>query len=182
MENININTEMVLIEEFQDISIRGRLAYGMCCLEKMVDHFNSNNSLLTLLVFPKIWEFTSSSALDEWERYMNEIDPVCILDPQATFRNFPSLNKKTFDELALLYKTLPKVITETVSDVIQIGTANIYGGTNNNSPSTSKPLNRVIKSMQTQKILLPNIATFKKAVFNEFHGWGNENQRSYYLT
>jgi hypothetical protein len=156
--------------EFQDISIRGRLAFGMACLEKLVDDLNSNHPLFQTIVFPKIWQFTSTDNLGEWEQNIRDVDPMCVLDDKAD------------SDLKVLYNKLPKDIVSTISDVIEIGTANIYGGTDNNSPMTLEPLNSVINTMTKLEIPLPDIQTFKKSSFNEFHGWGDNQTRDYYLT
>lgn len=154
--------------EFYQISIRGRLAFGMTCLEKLVIALESDHPLLQTNVFPKIWEFTSSDDLSEWEENINEIDPVCVLDDEVNTK------------LKELYNNLPKDIVSTIGDVISIGTENLYGGTNNNSPSTLEPLNSIIKRMIKLNIPLPDIMPFKKSSFSEFHGWGENRERNYY--
>lgn len=156
--------------EFNNISIRGRLAFGMTCLEKLVTYFNADHPLLRTVVFPKIWEFTSTDDLGEWEESINNVDPICVLDDS------------TESDLKTLYKKLPKDLVSTIEDVICIGTLNMYGGTGTNSPSTLKPLNEVLKTMTKLKLPLPDIQTFKKSTFSESHGWGDNQTRDYYLT
>ncbi len=154
--------------EFKQISIRGRLAFGMTCLEKLVITLNSDHPLLQTIVFPKIWEFTSTEDLSEWEENINNIDPVCVLDDEVN------------SKLKELYNKLPKDIVSTIEEVITIGTANLYGGTNNNSPSTLEPLNSIIKTMIKLNVPLPDIRPFKKSSFSEFHGWGENRKRDFY--
>jgi hypothetical protein len=159
-----------MTNDFNDISIRGRLAFGMTCLEKLVSNLNSDHPLLQTIVFPKIWEFTSTDDLGAWEQKINDVDPVCVLDAKAD------------SDLKKLYNKLSKDIVSTITDVIEIGTANIYGSTGVNSPMTLEPLNSVINTMTKLKVPLPDIKTFKKSNFSEFHGWGNNQPRAYYLT
>jgi hypothetical protein len=159
-----------MTNDFNDISIRGRLAYGMTCLEKLVINLNADNPLLQTIVFPKIWEFTSTEDMGEWEQNIRDVDPVCVLDDTAD------------SDLKALYNNLPNDIVSTIEDVIEIGIANIYGGTGDNSPMTLEPLNSVIKTMTKLKVPLPDLRTFKKSSFSEFQGWGNNQTRDYYLT
>ncbi len=156
--------------EFNDISIRGRLAFGMTCLEKLVGSLNVEHSQLRTIVFPKIWEFTSTNDLGEWEQNIREVDPVCVLD------------SKTESDLKTLYNKLPKDIVSTIENVIEIGTANIYGRTGDNSPLTLEPLSAVINTIIKLNVPLPDINSFKKSSFSEFHGWGDNQTRDYYLT
>jgi hypothetical protein len=123
---------------------------------------------LFTVVFPKIWEFISSDDLGEWEQSIKDVDPVCVLDSNDD------------SELKELYSELPRYIVSTVGNVIEIGTANIYGGTGNNSPNTLEPLAAVIQTMARVKIPLPDIEPFKKSGFNEFHGWGYKQTRDFF--
>ena len=159
-----------MTNDFNYISIRGRLAFGMTCLEKLVSSLNLDHPLLQTIVFPKIWEFTSTDDVGEWEQRINDVDPLCVLDDKAD------------SDLKTLYNKLPKDIVATISDVIEIGTANIYGGTGDNSPMTLEPLNSVINTMTKLKVPLPDINTFKKSSFSQFHGWGDNQTRDYYMT
>lgn len=159
-----------MTNEFNDISIRGRLAFGMICLEKLVSSSNVDHTLLQTIVFPKIWKFTSTDDLGEWEQEIRDVDPFCVLDDT------------TDSDLKMLYYKLPKYIVSTIEYVIEIGTSNIYGGTGDNSPMTLEPLFAVIDTMTKLKVPLPDINTFKKSSFSEFHGWGNSQTRDYYLT
>jgi hypothetical protein len=121
-------------------------------------------------VFPQIWEFTSTEDLGEWEQNIRDVDPICVLDD------------KDDSDLKRLYSKLPKDIVSTIADVIEIGTANIYGETDDHSPMTLEPLNSVISTMTKLKIQLPDIGSFKKSGFDEFHGWGDNRTRDFYLT
>jgi hypothetical protein len=129
---------------------------------------SSDHPLLQTIVFPKIWEFTSAENLGEWEQNIRQVDPFCVLD------------SKTDSDLKTLYNKLPKDILSIIEHVIEIGTANIYGGTGDNSPMTLEPLNSVINIMTELKVPLPDINPFRKSNFSEFHGWGNNQTRDYY--
>lgn len=157
-----------MTDNFNDISIRGRLAFGMTCLEKLVDNLNSDHPLLQTIVFPKIWQFTSTDDLAEWEQNIRDVDPVCVLDDNAD------------SDLKTLYDKLPKDIVSTIENVIEIGTANIYGGTGDNAPMTLEPLSSVINTMTKLEVPLPDIKPFKKSIFSEFHGWGDKQTRDFY--
>jgi hypothetical protein len=134
-----------MTSSFKEISIRGRLAYGVSCLENAFKHFNIESDLLKKEVLPEIWAFTSSSDLANWDTSVRRIDPVCVLDD--TVPNNP---------LQKLYRSLPTSIVEMISDVIEIGTGNLYGGTSGNSPFSIEPLLRIVKTCKMCHIKLPD--------------------------
>jgi hypothetical protein len=156
--------------DFKHISIRGRLAFGMICLEKLVHTQNADHLLLHNIVFPKIWEFTSAHDLSEWEQMINLVDPSTVLYDDVD------------PDLKSLYQTLSEDIVHTISNVIEIGAGNIYGGTGDYSPYSLAPLNEVIHTMIKLQVPLPDIAPFKKSGFSEDGGWGAEHPREYYLS
>src|SRR5687768_15520281 len=117
-----------MINNFKEISIRGRLAYGVTCLEKALEQFNIKNDLIEKEVLPVIWEFTKSTDLAKWEESINKIDPL----------------NEVSGPLKDLYGQLPSFIPEMISNVIEIGAGNLYGGTGEYSLSTLQPLKRVL--------------------------------------
>ena len=154
---------------FNEISIRGRLAYGASCLENALQHFNIEDDLLHKKVLPQIWAFTSSFDLANWDASVRQIDPVCILDDHV-----PN------NALQILYSNLPAIIVEMISDVIEIGTGNLYGGTSDNSLFSMKPLLRVINACKANHIKLPDLDPFKKSSFEEAHGWGLAREKNFF--
>jgi len=138
----------------KEISIRGRLAYGVSCLQNALLHFGIQYDLLES-VLSQIWEFTSSKNLEEWDQSINKVDPICILEED-----------KPTDPLLLVYQALPFEIVSMISDVIEIGAGNLYGGTADHSPFSLNPLLRVIEKCITLKIRLPELDSFKKSPFS----------------
>ena len=172
-----------MLDEFKDISIRGRLAYGMICLENALRQFGIKDELLDNIILPRIWEFTSSSHLDDWEIQINEIDPTCVLDVELTADTFDltTLSFNNYTKLLRLYKTLPNDIVELIADTIRIGVANIYAGTESYSPLTLVPLTDVFKTCKKIGLNLPSVETFKNSAFSESQGWGDERPREYFI-
>lgn len=143
------------------------------CLEKTLQSLHVDNFLLKSLVLPKIWSFTESSHLDLWDKEINEIGPVCILNVTTPSKN---------PELKELYINLPDEIAQQISDVIEIGTSNLYGGTGKDFPYTLKPLERVINRCKRLNVPLPDVFPISKAPFTEEHGWGKEQVKEYYYS
>lgn len=78
------------------------------------------------------------------EKYVNEIDPVCILDDRSLFGDFTTLSNEEYLQLNNIYLTIPDRILNTISEVIEIGAGNLYGGTGVHSDITLAALMAVI--------------------------------------
>ena len=173
-----------LVNTFKDVSIRGRLAYGAICLEQALAQFHIDHPLLHELVLARIWAFTSASDLGEWDEKIREVDPFIVVD-SAPLNQEPepaTLSRVTFKDLRDLYQNIPCEISCLISEVIEIGTANLYGGTGEYSTFTLEALKAVIQHCVSLKIPLPEIEPFKKSKFSEHHGWGSERPKEYYLS
>lgn len=135
------------------------------------------------LVLPRIWSFTTSVDLSIWEKNVNEIDPIIILDEQLTIETFEfsTITFDTYLSLKEVYENISADIKSMISDVIEIGAGNLYGGTGEYSEMTLRPLMNVINRCLFLKVTLPKVETFKKAKYHEEHGWGIEKPRKYYL-
>ena len=165
----------IMTDSFQEISIRGRLAYGVTCLESVLKHYGIKNELLDEIVLPSIWAFTSSRDLGAWDNSINKIDPNNLLGDSVIISSSNAENP-----LKRLYQSLPDFIVEMISNVIEIGTANLYGGTQQGSPHSLKPLKNVIQACKMNNVTLPDITPFKKSLFEEYHGWGHERERNFF--
>ena len=59
---------------FDAISIRGRLAYGVTCLEGICQTWNVKMEKINLLI-ETIWEFTLAENLADWDNAVRELLP-----------------------------------------------------------------------------------------------------------
>lgn len=155
-------------------SIRGRMAIGIFCLEETLKKENINASLLSELL-DKLKSFTSSNQLDKWDSLINEYDPITILDthPDNKLDDYDFLDSKKAVDLKNLYSNINKAILEMISDVIEIGTANLYGGTGQFSEYSLTPLLKVIKDSTNNEPVKINIEKIAySSPFNQENGWG----------
>jgi len=59
---------------FELISIRGRMAYGITCLEKVCTIWNIKNEKMNIFI-KCLWTFTSSGNLAKWEEKVLSLLP-----------------------------------------------------------------------------------------------------------
>ena len=104
----------------KELSIRARLAYGAYCLEIALNGYKEESCLVKLI--DKIWEFTLSSSLDDWQSEINDMSPHCILDPTpGALDDFNYMTKEEGLALYEAYKKLPPFIVSIIDEVINIG-------------------------------------------------------------
>jgi len=185
-------------KDFKDISLRGRAAFGICCLENALQFYNLNDEGWEILLH-KLWDITStpyemrpyptghehegsfSIKVEDLMYIINEYTPECVLE----FSTYEAARDDgseimTEGEFTILHKTYQKTnqAIDTIIDMIwSIGTDSIYSGINDYLPITIKYVQKIIDVMQSKKILMPDIALFKQYLFDpkarrEDYGWG----------
>lgn len=162
-------------KKLKSISIRGRFAFGVKCLEQYVNENNIEGKWIDKLL-NTLWEFTTSERLDLWDEKINDLDPWNILDthPENKAEGYKSLTGKEFYDLKDFYASLDKGFVEMIGNTIEIGTRNLYGGTGKFSNETLQPtleLTRVAKNLLNN---IPKIEDFEFSRFSEQNGWGNK--------
>lgn len=159
-------------EVIKRISIRGRLAFGIKCIEQYVFENKISNRWIDKLI-DTLWEFTSSTQLDFWESKIRDLEPINILDnhPDNVPSNY-SLTESDFYELRAFYQSLSKDFTDLIDYTIEIGTGNLYGGTGKYSEFTLKPTIKVYELSNRLLNKVPDINKFLMFGYMEGNGWG----------
>ncbi len=167
------NTEEIE-DQIKMTSIRGRLAFGVSCIQRFTDENEIKNTWIDRLI-DTLWEFTTSERLDEWDEKISDLRPVHILDtsPGNKYSDYPSLSESDFNNLRQLYRQLPEAFIEMIDETIEIGIGNLYGGTGDYSEFTLKPTLRVFEKANSYLNEAPDFKQFMRSKFSEFHGWGD---------
>lgn len=167
-----------IMQQFKQISIRGRLAFGAKCIESYLGQYNIMHRLLNK-VLDVIWEFTTSNQLDKWDEKVNDFIPDSVLDnhPQNVPEEYPFLKKEEFFELKKLYQELPNDLIKLIQHTIEIGISNLYGGTGHYSAITLEHTIQVYEVARKSLDELPDVNKFLVSTFDEYHGWGNNIDR-----
>ncbi|WP_409446088.1 hypothetical protein [Mariniflexile rhizosphaerae] len=160
------------------ISIRGRFAFGMKCLEQYAIENELSDKCINK-IFDSLWEFTSSDELDIWEEKISDINPKYILNinPENIETEFPTITLDEYYEIKEFYKSSDKHFVSMVSEIIEIGVGNLYGGTDDYSSWTLNPTLELIKLAELNLKQIPKIENFEFSKFSEDNGWGNKINR-----
>lgn len=178
----------VRAKDFENISIRGCVAYGICCLENALEHYKIHGEGWNFLL-KKLWWYTELSAesnpainnclpLERWWALISELLPRRhehigwdMRELRAQLYCDEDLpDPKDLDLLLESYKQTNKNINMLVEDVFDIGTNDLWAGIGKTSPDTLRPLQELIDLMYDQQIQLPPIEPFKQYVFHK-EGW-----------
>ena len=94
------------IDVFKNISLNGRVAYGISCLENTLLYLNYNVEDWKI-VLEYLWEFTNIEFLDDWSSKVVEIIPSHFLEFRTyEEHDFEYLDKNSFQYLYNLYQDI----------------------------------------------------------------------------
>ena len=175
----NLFTKNTVEDHFKKISITGRFAFGVTCLEHYIKEQTLESKWLDRII-NVLWEFTTSKDVTDWNKRISELDPNNILDknPNNKASHYDSLTELEFNELKKYYRGLPKDLLLLIDLVIDIGTSNLYGATGDYSKSTLESTMMVYKFSQEKIDAMIDINKFKVSKFSEQNGWGNAIEKT----
>lgn len=178
--------------QFKKISIRGCVAYSICCLENALEHYNLKGDGWNFLL-KKLWWYTELRAycdpsinncypLERWWALISILSPKYQKGVEWNYEKFKSQllsdeDMPTPQELDLLsesYKQTNDVIDELVDYVYHIGVNELWAGIGETSPDTLRNLQGLIDLMCENHIPLPSMEPFRQYVFHK-KGWYNRN-------
>lgn len=159
-------------QNFEDISIKGRVAYGINCLENAINHYNYGKEKWQF-VLGQLWKFTDIEYLDDWYYQTAEFMPDSILeDEKYNEADFEFIDKAQFYKLYDLYTNANEPVKRMIRMIFDIGSKELYGKIQGHSDSTLKHLKEVMNLCQSENIKLPNGEIYRKYSFEENGGWG----------
>ena len=176
------------INMFKRISIRGRFAYGLLCLERLVTCLNHNMPDLQLLI-KRMWEMTNSDKLGWWQNEFIENNPILMLADYKLMKkgkvSFEEIGFETVENIAEFedrigfLSQLKNPIPQVINKLCNIANNNISAGCGEFSELTLTPTIELIRIFdESNKATRPNIDIVKFSKFTENNGWGNKFDRA----
>jgi hypothetical protein len=162
-----------LLDKLKEISNRGKVAFAICCLENTLAHFELNKEDW-LFVIQESWKFCNSD-MAIWQERFGELTPFVVSeDVDFEVKNYQYLSRLQHDNLHVLYKNAPPVITTLLGLIYEIGITNVLVKVNSSSLKEAQLpfLNDAIHLMEKNHITLPEINLFEKFPISENNGWG----------
>jgi hypothetical protein len=154
--------EPILIDP---VSIRGRMAFGVTCLESVCTALRIESKAMQDLI-EVLWRFTESKMLGEWEGDICAALPAREGDVEAYTTHFG---------LRHLNDAQQRFVTGLIDTVIEVGRGNLYAGFV--SVHTRDPTFKIAVMLHERGFAVPDIQRFAISSVEEFHGWGNPISR-----
>lgn len=151
-------------EDLKLISIRGRVAYGILCFEHVLIVSDAKTSDWEL-VLNRLWEFTNSLELDEWQDRAVEVIPEVVLNSLFSSDEFVTISELEFDTLSNLYRKETEDVLSILDEIYDVGSAELYGSVKGYSPYTLDRVMDILSVLQKYQIDPPAIEPLKKYDF-----------------
>lgn len=156
-----------LTQHLKSVSITGRMAYAITCLEIII-RVEKLNQVAFQPLLDALWDFTSNPDLGVWEeRIMPFIPDAEILNQEYEYE---------------VYQSLPQALLTCIDEIIEVGRGNLYAGVRTHSPETLESTLQVIEYMTANNYPLPPIENFQRSPFTlqDQHGWGKRVDQAFF--
>jgi hypothetical protein len=156
-----------------EVSVRGRVAFSICCLETAILHFVAESESWRFLL-DELWKYTTESRLDRWQEIIAEYTPSVILDQEHfSDGDFEFIDEQLFNRLHRLYSQHESVLSELVDLVFDVGTIELFGSIDGFGQESLNQACRVMEKVQAIGLRLPELDRFATYSRLERRGWGN---------
>lgn len=169
-----------MYEELKEISIWGRIAYGICCLENFITA-QDYSKVEWAVVFELLWSFSDEEYYDEWLFKVAEFLPENILENEAFDEGeWDFIDEDLFYVLRELYSETPFIdeINLILLAIHNICCAELYTLTKVPATKSLIMTEQLIEQLKKLKFELPNIALFTPFSIHYKDCWGIAMKRS----
>ena len=144
-----------MLDKLKPVSIRGRMAFGLNCLEYALMKLNCYSKGWEL-VLCQLWKFTNADDLKAWAEETTEYLPDNILAFDRYHENeFKFIGQREFHCLRNMYDAADENLLEIVVNLYMIGFSNSKG-----RPVRNYDMNSIHILTQISKFLEKNFVTF----------------------
>ena len=158
-------------QDLNNISMNGRMAYSILCIEKylLTKYQNDDWSILS----NEMWKATSSY-WDEWDETFLEIIPEYLFEFKSYEESdFEYLTKEKYNSFVSLLNNKSSEINEMLMSLHKLCEIYSFSSIPQNGQKASEIVIRLCNILESNNIPLPNIDTVSFSIFTEKNGWGN---------
>lgn len=166
--------------KYKDISVVGRIAYGMMCVEEYLLHKYPEHNW-NLLV-DKLWEITGLNLWDEWMDEVIEIIPEYLFEfPDYNSSEFEYLSEEKYLELKCMYKDTGEDINQLLKLYYELANAHAYTSIKGVGNESLIKLDEIIEFLVKNNVKLPLDSEIMKHGFDERNGWETPLMDDFFL-
>lgn len=159
----------------KNISMNGRIAYAVQCIEKYLLEKYPNKDCNKLSI--EMWKVTSEY-FDKWHDKFMEIIPEYLYEFGENYQEdkWDYLNKEDFNYWINFYNGIIKDanINKLLMNLAEISMVYCYTTIPEEGKESLKLIENIEKILNDNKIELPKSETFLFSKFVEKNGWGND--------
>jgi len=159
-------------EDFNNISMNGRMAYLILCTEKYLlsvypDQDWSELSNLMWAVTSEYW--------DEWDFKFMEIIPDYLFEKDSyESSGFEAISKEEYDYYSILLKNVSADVNTLLLLMHKLQEVYAYTTIPDNGEEASLLVIDACKILESKNIALPDVSIFSFTSFSERDGWGEK--------
>lgn len=163
---------------FEDVSIVGRIAYGIMCAETyLLNKYPDKN---WTIVFEYFWKITNLELWDEWMDEVIEIIPEYLFEfEDYKSSEFEFLSEEKYNELKKIYANTNEDVNIILKMVYELANSHAYSSIKGKGKESLCQLQKIIVFLETEGIELPAVKGIQIHSFSERNGWGNSFDGSY---
>ncbi len=159
------------ISDFDNISMNGRMAYAILCVETFLLAKYPNDDWTSLLKL--MWKVTSS-LWDEWDTKYIEIIPEYLFE-KSNYEDsdFEELSKEEYDHFSTLLCGKTDAINTLLLKIQDLYDVYCYSSIPGNGTEASQIVVDMVEILKENNITPPDISLVQFSHFSEKNGWGN---------
>ena len=160
------------ISDFNNISMNGRMAYAILCVEKYLKEKFPNDNWDNLSKL--MWNVTAIY-WDEWDNKFIEIIPEYLFEFSTYAESdFEEITEEEYNSFVSLLKDKPATLNDLLMKLHQIQEVYSYSSIPDNGKEASQIVLDICSILKNDGISLPDINTVTFSNFSERNGWGSK--------
>lgn len=160
------------LSDFNNISMNGRMAYAILCVEKYLKEKYPDDAWDELSKL--MWSVTSIY-WDEWDNKFIEIIPEYLFEFSSYAESdFEEISEDEYNSFVALLKGKPDTINKLLMKLHKIQEVYSYSSIPDNGKEASQLVLDICHILEQEDITLPDLDIVSFSSFSERDGWGNK--------
>lgn len=162
---------MMNTNQFKQVSLVGRIAYGIMCAEYYAKATYPDKDWTPL--FKNMWAITNAQYWDEWANKYIEVIPEYLFEfPTYEASDFEYLSKPEYDVFTKLQRNTSPLWNNILKKIYEMEEIYAYSTIPGIGLESISILSEIIKILDEAGIQLPPIEKVAFSHFEEREGWG----------
>lgn len=158
--------------DFSNVSLRGRISYGIMCAERYA--LNKFPNREWGFVFSEFWKIQDDILWDEWSDRVIDLLPEYIYElDHYDGDEFSWLDENGFNRLKSLYDGMSEQWAQILRDIVDMEEVYAYSSIPGTGKESIRLLNKVIDVLEGEGIGLPGPQSVAFSTFDQFNGRGD---------